>query len=80
MSLYPKGTSSEKVVKTVLVVLKSQQHKNIRHILEGLNNLEPAYIHELCGFWESLIQKESEAKALAMLTTKIKSDLSKAKR
>lgn len=79
MSLYPKGTSSEKVVKTVLMVLKSQQHKNIRHLMEGLNSLDSAYISELCRFWESTIQKESQMKALAMLTTKIKNDLSKAK-
>lgn len=79
MSLYPRGTSSEKVVKTVLMILKSQQHKNIRHLMEGLNSIDSAYINELCRFWESLIQKESQMKALAMLTTKIKNDLSKAK-
>lgn len=73
--LFPKGTSSETIVKAVMLVVKARQHGSSYNIAEILSGVDPSEIDELCSLWERLLDRHGHSKALAHLTKFIESQL-----
>jgi hypothetical protein len=74
--LFPKGASSDQIVKMVLTVLQAQYQNQADRLREILSRIDEAEIAKWIALWEELEERhDSPGEALAVLTKIIAADI-----